>query len=107
MITSNQQLAALNRAIEIAGSQNKLARALGISTTSVWKMVNQAKRMSHQFVLAAEAATGVSRHQLRPDIYPIEPPPPPTASRRTGGVPAAENPPRPAAGTSSIEEVRS
>ena len=28
--------------------------------------------MSAQFVLKAEAATGISRHELRPDIYPIE-----------------------------------
>lgn len=63
---------ALRKAINVAGSQSALARELGCSTTSVWKMVNKAGRMSHEYVLRAEAATGVSRHDLRPDIYPIE-----------------------------------
>jgi DNA-binding transcriptional regulator YdaS (Cro superfamily) len=27
-----------------------------------------------EMVLKVEAATGISRHELRPDIYPIEPP---------------------------------
>jgi DNA-binding transcriptional regulator YdaS (Cro superfamily) len=68
----SSELDALLRSIEVAGSQSALARLLCCSTTSVWKMVNKAGRMSHEYVLKAEAETGVSRHELRPDIYPIE-----------------------------------
>ncbi len=35
--------------------------------------------MPAEFVLKAEAATGVSRHDLRPDIYPVEVPHAPPA----------------------------
>jgi DNA-binding transcriptional regulator YdaS (Cro superfamily) len=70
--TTRIELDALKQAIDAAGSQSELARLLGVSTTSVWKMVNNAKRMSAEFVLKAEQATGVSRHDLRPDLYPRE-----------------------------------
>ena len=35
-------------------------------------MLNRARRASAEYVLAIEAATGVSRHDLRPDLYPRE-----------------------------------
>ncbi len=65
------ELAALNRAIENAGSMTALAKALGIKPPSIseWK---QNKRVSHKRVLDIEALTGVPRHELRPDIYPPE-----------------------------------
>ena len=53
-----------------AGSQTALGEALGCSQTAIWKMLQSAKRMSHQYVLIAERLYGVSRHDLRPDIYP-------------------------------------
>jgi len=34
-------------------------------------MLQSSKRLGHSYCLAVEAATGVSRHYLRPDIYPI------------------------------------
>lgn len=57
------------RAINAAGSQTALANRLGISQASVaeWKARN---RIPAARVLAVEALTGVSRHQLRPDLYP-------------------------------------
>jgi DNA-binding transcriptional regulator YdaS (Cro superfamily) len=61
-------------AVERAGSQSALARAVGISATAVWKWVQSSKRVPAEFVLRVEASTGVSRHVLRPDIYPIEHP---------------------------------
>lgn len=72
MNDSNPELAALLEAIQISGSQYALADAIGVSATAVWKMVNRAKRASSDFVLKVEAATGVSRHDLRPDLYPRE-----------------------------------
>ncbi len=70
---------ALQLAVEKAGSQAKLARIAGVSPTAVWKWCQSSKRMPAEFVLKAEAATGVSRHVLRPDIYPVEVPHSPPA----------------------------
>lgn len=44
----------------------RIARALGISRNAVGKW----KRVPAERVLAIEAFTGISRHDLRPDIYP-------------------------------------
>lgn len=72
MVANHPELAALQKAIDRAGSQSELARLIGVSATSVWRMVNRAKRASTEFVLSIEKSTGVSRHDLRPDIYPRE-----------------------------------
>lgn len=61
---------ALQAAVDKAGSQAEIARIAGVSTTAVWKWVQSSKRVPAEFVLKIEAATGVSRHDLRPDIYP-------------------------------------
>lgn len=57
---------ALKTAIEKAGGATKLAKALGNITSqaiSQWEVCPVGR------VLAVEAATGVSRYDLRPDIY--------------------------------------
>jgi len=66
------QHSALAEAVSVAGSQSELARLIRVSSTSVWRMLNRARRASAEYVLAIEAATGVSRHDLRPDLYPRE-----------------------------------
>ena len=55
----------LERAIDAAGGVAQLARRIGIAQPSVsnWNRVPAAR------VLAVEAATGVSRKLLRPDLY--------------------------------------
>lgn len=63
---------ALKKAISIAGSQAEIARVCGVSTTAVWKWVTFSKRVPAEFVLKVESRTKVSRHELRPDIYPVE-----------------------------------
>lgn len=63
---------ALEAAVAAAGSQAALGEICGVSQTAVWKWVQSAKRMPAEYVLRAEAATGVSKHDLRPDIYPRE-----------------------------------
>lgn len=64
---------ALIAAIEKAGGQTGLAKICGCTQGAVWQMLNKGEaRLSHKFVLKVEAATGVSRHDLRPDIYPRE-----------------------------------
>jgi DNA-binding transcriptional regulator YdaS (Cro superfamily) len=61
---------ALRKAIEIAGSQSSFARIVGVSQAAVWKWLRKRRPLPAERVLSAEAATGVSRHELRPDIYP-------------------------------------
>lgn len=63
---------ALTKAIDVLGSQSELARVCGLSPTAVWKWVQSTKRLPAECVLRVERATGVSRHHLRPDIYPVE-----------------------------------
>lgn len=59
---------ALLRAIEKAGTGNKLAASLKITpqALSQWDKVPPLR------VLDVERATGVRREELRPDLYPAE-----------------------------------
>lgn len=60
------------RIAEIMGSQSALARLCGVSQQSVSKWVLLDKELPPEHVLKVEEATGISRHDLRPDIYPRE-----------------------------------
>lgn len=64
--------AGFKAAMAAAGNnQSELARICGCTQGAIWQMLNRAEpRLSHKFVLKVEAATGVPRHILRPDIYP-------------------------------------
>jgi TorA maturation chaperone TorD len=55
----------LDRAIDAAGGIAQLARKIGISQPSVSNWT----RVPAQRVVAVETATGVSRNELRPDLY--------------------------------------
>lgn len=55
-------------------TEQEMADAFHVSQPTVWRWINQSKQLPPQHVLAAESATGVSRHDLRPDIYPVEVP---------------------------------
>jgi TorA maturation chaperone TorD len=57
--------AGLCRAIDVAGGVAQLARKIGIAQPSV----SNWNRVPAQRVIAVESATGVSRQQLRPDLY--------------------------------------
>jgi DNA-binding transcriptional regulator YdaS (Cro superfamily) len=72
MVDNLTPFEALTQAVELAGSQAELARICCISSTAVWKWVQSGKRIPAEYVLCVEQATGVSRHLLRPDIYPLE-----------------------------------
>ncbi|MBD1555216.1 transcriptional regulator [Pseudomonas typographi] len=60
----------LERAILAAGSGKALAQLLGVTPMAVsyWKVRGVPARQA----LPIEKATGVSRHELRPDLYPTE-----------------------------------
>lgn len=68
---------ALQAVVSAYGTQQATADALGVTQAAVWKWLHQSRRLPAEHVLKAEADTGVSRHWLRPDIYPFGHPPAP------------------------------
>ena len=64
---------ALRKACEAAGGQKPLADLIGTTQSQVWYWLERSKRgLPGEFVLPVERVTGVSRHELRPDLYPPE-----------------------------------
>lgn len=61
---------ALALALEVAGGPKKLAEALNGDVSR--QAISQWDKAPPHWVLRIEAATGVSRHDLRPDFYPRE-----------------------------------
>jgi DNA-binding transcriptional regulator YdaS (Cro superfamily) len=70
MRTQNEKnfQAAIKGAIEKAGGATALAVALGVKHQAIYAW----RRCPAERVLAVEAASGVSRSELRPDLYPPE-----------------------------------
>lgn len=92
----------LQRAVAAAGGQAAFERKTGIKQQTVsYRLLNRIPLKSADEVAIVEAATGVSRHELRPDIYPIEPPRAPGQSHASPGATSAAGAPCPAAGVSS------
>ncbi|TXN26866.1 YdaS family helix-turn-helix protein [Methylobacterium sp. WL19] len=58
---------ALTLAIRMAGGPKALGERIGISSQAISQWVECPPRR----VIAVEAASGVSRHELRPDLYPL------------------------------------
>lgn len=73
MHTEATPFEALQAAVARAGSQSALARVCGVSQTAVWKWIQRGKRLPAELCLVVERETGVSKHSLRPDIYPLKP----------------------------------
>lgn len=64
---------ALKEAVSRAGGQVQLAKTLGLkSQGSISNWIHRNRRVPPRHVLPIEAATGISRHDLRPDLYPRE-----------------------------------
>jgi DNA-binding transcriptional regulator YdaS (Cro superfamily) len=63
-----------------AGSQSAFARAVGTSPQMVSYWLTNSRPLPAEFVLKAEEAFGVSRHDLRPDIFGPAPAPAPEAA---------------------------
>ena len=61
----------LQRAIKKAGTQKKLGILIGASQQRISYWLKTGK-VTDGFVLPIETSTGVPRHDIRPDIYPIE-----------------------------------
>lgn len=63
----------LSKAIEVAGGQKPLADLIGTTQSQVWYWLERSKQgVAPKFVLPIERATGISRSELRPDLYPAE-----------------------------------
>lgn len=70
---SRQAKRALGWAIQRAGSERALADAIETTPQLVKYWATRSnKGAAAEYVLRIEATTGISRHLLRPDIYPRE-----------------------------------
>lgn len=64
---------ALKRACDVAGGQKPLADRIGTRQSQIWYWLTRSKRgVPAEFVPAIERETGVSRSELRPDLWPVE-----------------------------------
>lgn len=71
---------ALRKAVELAQGETELARRLSVlmkrevKQQHVWNWLNRDKILPGEYCIPIEFAVGgdVSRHELRPDLYPRE-----------------------------------
>lgn len=52
-------------------NQSKMAEAIGTSQQRLSYILARKNPLPAELVLATEKATGISRHELRPDLYPV------------------------------------
>ena len=69
------ELSALEKAVQLAGGQTALAKTVDVKQGHVWWWLNKSGKAPAEKCIDIERATNgaVTRHELRPDIYPIEP----------------------------------
>jgi DNA-binding transcriptional regulator YdaS (Cro superfamily) len=70
MVSDVDPIEAFAMAITRAGGQSALARECGCTPGNISQLIKKGSWLPGRFVLKAEEATGVSRHLLRPDLYP-------------------------------------
>ncbi len=90
MASPTHHESALERAIRAAGSQTKFAKIVGRSQPTVSLWVKGRMKLPAEAVLPVEAALGISRHELRPDLYPLDDPAAP-AQHPPARSPAAQH----------------
>lgn len=61
-------------AIELLGNQSRAAPMIGLSQSQISRRLKDGKGCPHDLVLKVEGLTGISRHDLRPDLYPRDEP---------------------------------
>ena len=71
----------LQRCVRVLGSKSAVARVVGIKPQSAIEIINKDGRTPAEWCIPLERATAeagevVSRHELRPDIYPRDEPAP-------------------------------
>lgn len=62
----------IEKAVRLVGGQSEMARRCNTSQPRIWQCLNRNQRVPADLVLSIESATSgeVSRHELRPDLYP-------------------------------------
>ena len=71
MKTTCSQPTAIALAARNAGNAYRLAKKMNVSHVAVGKWIKNGRPPAAR-CLAIEKVTGVSRHALRPDIYPMD-----------------------------------
>lgn len=81
----------LATAVRKAGSQVAFGKVIGRRQSTIQTWLAEGKELPAEFVLEVESKLGISRHELRPDLYPIENPPqdPPGQPPAQGEGPAS------------------
>ena len=69
-MNTQKQKNAILKACEAAGGQSALTKALGLKSQGSISRWIATGNVTAERVLEIERLTGVSRHLLRPDIYP-------------------------------------
>lgn len=77
---------AFRAAVAQIGTQQAMAKRLGVAQPSIWRWIRSKRGVPGEHVLAVEQATGISRHDLRPDLYPREVAPPPRPESYPDGL---------------------
>ncbi len=60
---------AITSAVQAMGGQVPLAKVLGVNPSLISQWVTGRLKVAARHCLAIEAATGISRHDLRPDVF--------------------------------------
>lgn len=62
----------IEEVVRLAGGQAELARRCKTSQPRIWQCIHRNQRIPADLVIPLEKAVGgvVTRHQLRPDLYP-------------------------------------
>ena len=69
MTASREMDAGLRKALDVAGSGNKLALALGLTRAAVYHWIHSTGKIPAERVVDVEKALGIPRKQLRRDLY--------------------------------------
>ena len=70
----SESIEALRAAKDILGSERAVASVVGVKQPSVNYILNAGKKVPAEWCIPLEQATGgkITRHQLRPDLYPAQ-----------------------------------
>lgn len=60
---------AIDKAVELAGGRTKLAELIGVTPQFIWQMQRGIRPIPAALCRRIEAATGVKREDLRPDVF--------------------------------------
>lgn len=65
----------IEKAVDVAGSQTSLARAIGCTSVFVHEMLHGKKKVSSRLCIPIENAVNgaVTRYDLRPDVFGEDP----------------------------------